>query len=187
MANNALQVRIAQTGSVYLAPYGTAAPVDTATPLSATWQQLGYTSDKGVTLKFDVKFGDVTSWQSLSSLRKFVQSQAFTANFELEQTNSAVLSAYFAGASSITNPSESGGQLVNVSNNPGVDERAAVVEFFDGTQKYRVYIPRCIVTDRGDTPLSRTGAVMWVLTIEALAVDANTPIATFIIKDSSYA
>lgn len=187
MANNALQVRIAQTGSVYLAPYGTAAPVDTATALPAAWKQLGFVSDKGVTLGFAVKFGDVMSWQSLSSLRKFVQSQVLTAQFDLEQTNSDVLGAYFAGAASITNPNESGGQLVNVSNTPGVDERSAVIEFFDGTVKYRVYIPRCIVTDRGQTPIGRTGAVLWQLTIEALAVDSVTPIATLIIKDTNYA
>lgn len=187
MANNALQVRIAQTGSVYLATYGTALPVDTATPLIAAYKQLGFVSDKGVTLTFAVKFGDVMSWQSLSSLRKYVQTQTLTAQFELEQTNSDVLSAYFAGATSITNPNEAGGILVNVSNTPGVDERTGVIEFFDGTVKYRVVLARCIVTDRGQTPIGRTGAVLWQLTIEALAVDAVTPIATLIIKDSNYA
>lgn len=186
MANNAQQVRIGQTGSLYLAPFGTAAPVDTATPLIAAYKQLGYTSDKGVELNFTVKFGDVGAWQSLVDIRKYISDLSFTLMAELEQTNSDVWSAFFAGATSITNPSEAGGQLLNVSNNPSVDERACVLEFFDGAVKYRVYIPRCIVTDRQKTTVSRTGAIVWGITIEAMAVDASTPIATLIVKDTNY-
>lgn len=186
MAFNAPQVRIAQTGALYLAPYGTAAPVDTATALTTPWAQLGYASEKGADITFDVKFGDIKSWQSLVVLRKYVTDQGLSIAVELEQTNSDVLSAYFAGAAAVTNPNETGGKVLNVSNTPGVDERAAVLEFFDGTVKYRIYVPRCLVTDRGKTTASRGGATIWPITIEALAVDQNTPIASLIFKDSNF-
>lgn len=186
MAQNALQVRVAGTGSIYLAPYGTTAPVDTATPLNAAFKEMGYTSDKGVDLEYTPKFGSVMSWQSLTALRQFPQSLDFKASFELEQWSSDVISAYFGGGSVITNPSESGGKLYSVSNTPSVDERAAVLEFFDGVQKYRIYIPRVIITDRGKVVLARTGAAMWQMTIAALPVDNNTALATLIIKDASF-
>lgn len=188
MAYNAQQTRVGVTGHIYVASVGATAPTTSSSAMPAGWTEIGYTTKKGVDFNYAIKYNPIEAWQSLTPLRYVPTGLEFTLDFELEQWSSSTLPFFFGtgAAAPVTNPNESGGLTYGVSNNPTVDERALVVEFNDGAQNYRAYVPRGIATTRAKANISRQNEVMLPITFGALAVDGNTNLVTWIFKDANF-
>lgn len=188
MAFNAQQTRVGITGHIYVATVGATAPTTSASAMPAGWSDVGYTSKKGVDWSYGIKFNPVEGWQSLTPFRYVPTGLEFTLDFELEQWNSTTLPFFFGSGTTTpqTNPNESGGQIYGVSNNPSVDERALCLEFDDGAQTYRAYLPRGIATTRGKSNASRQNEAILPVTFGALAIDGNTNLVTWLFKDANY-
>src|SRR6266536_5940320 len=116
----ASEIRVAPSGTIYIAPAGTAVP----STISAAWtgfNQLGYASEDGVKLSRGMDTEMVKGWQSISTLRYLITGVTLTAAFTLLQTNKDVIPLYFGGGS-ITN--QGGGSFkFDISSAPAVDER----------------------------------------------------------------
>lgn len=184
MALSAPEIRIAGVGHVYVAPTGTTAPTDVATTLPVAWKELGYTTIEGVDLAYSVTQNEIKSWQARSPVRYFNEEVKLTAKFMLQQWNKNTVPFYFGGGATAVNGSEWSYQI---SQDPSLDERSMVIEWNDGSKKYRVYIPRGLATSRDNLPITRTGEIKLGLEFEAIIIDDVTPLATLLTNDSNLA
>lgn len=166
MSQNAQHVVVAGTGAVYVAPEGTALPTDLVTPLPATWVDIGYIGEDGVTFTFSREQEDVMAWQVSTPVRVLVTNEPITVEYELEQFDQeAVLLAFrggdFAGTTApITyTPPDAGAS----------DVRAMVIDAVDGAYTFRFCFPRLQISDDVTLQLVRTDIMRLPLTFNVLA------------------
>lgn len=97
MANDLVagNVRVAVTGAVYVAPVGTAAPVDADTALNAAFKSLGYLSEDGVSIPRTVETSDIKAWQNSDVVRSSVTSDKFEVKFTMIETNDVTMGLFW--------------------------------------------------------------------------------------------
>jgi hypothetical protein len=185
VSNDADNVRVALNGSVFLAPVGTTGPTDLTTAWGASWQDLGYLSDDGVSLEYSTDVEDINAWQSLSPVRRVLTSVDMTLGFTAIELKAATITAYFPD-STITEVTEDTVWRLDIPAAPGPDERAVGLEWVDGTITNRLIIPRAEITDRGAITLGRSSAVGLEMTVSAYASSAPE-IAFWLSNDPAWA
>jgi len=165
VANDGDNVRVGLTGSVYIAPKGTTAPVDLDTAWPAGWVDLGYLSDDGVELTYSTETEDINAWQSLSPVRKVLTGVDMTLGFTAIELKTTTMTLYFPSATM----SDVSGTVhkLSIPAAPAPDERAIGLEWIDGDIKNRLIIARGEVTDREALTLARSGAVGLGMTVSA--------------------
>ena len=165
MAIAADEVRVAGAGHVFVAPEGTAAPVDLAA-LPADWVDIGYVTTDGVTFTFSRETEDLDAWQG-DKIRVLTTRYPATVGFSLMQTSSDVI-VLAMGGGSVTEVSTGVYKYL-----PSTDNavRSFVVEFDDEGKKYRYYVPRSQVEGDVAFTLTRAGAVTYPLTFGLLDND----------------
>jgi hypothetical protein len=160
---NANEIRVAGTGSLYVAPAHTPAPTDFAKNWDAPWANLGYTSSDGVKFVKKDKLDPVDTWQSVAAIRYVFSDRDFSVKFSLLQVNSDTLRFFFSS------PAPATPGVYEIAAAPRVDERALGVEFSDGpTVRHRFYIPRGVVTETDETSVTRTSAIKLGITFTAM-------------------
>lgn len=166
MALDSTEVRIAPFGHVYVAPVGTAAPTTVVTPLPATWKELGYISEDGVSITPTTDVQDYFAWQNAMPIKTSLTSISMEVGFSMIQINQSTTALYFFGqAWSVA----AGVATLSISSNPGLDERAMVIEWTDdGSNLNRLYMPRGLITDRESMTLSRNDLVALGVTFKIL-------------------
>jgi hypothetical protein len=160
MAIDATEVRVAGAGNVYVAAEGTTLPTTSSSVLGASWTDLGYCTEDGVTFTQGRETTDLNAWQG-TKVRVLTDAEPTSVAFTLMQTNADVLPVAFGGGTldeveageySFTPPSF-GGNVV----------RALVIEFVDGDVTYRYCIPRAQIQGEVQVQLQRSGAVTYPL------------------------
>ena len=137
---NANEIRVAGTGSLYVAPAHTPAPADFTKTWDSPWANLGYTSSDGVKFVKKDKLDPVDTWQSVAAIRYVFSDRDFSVKFALLQINSDTLPFFFSS------PAPSTANVYEIAAAPRVDERALGIEFSDGPNvRHRFYIPRGVV------------------------------------------
>lgn len=168
MANDSSEVRLAPSGTAYVAPTATAGPTDATTALNAGFLPLGYIDDGGVTAQPKIATNDIMAWQSLLPVKTTLKSIGLTLKFSMLQINGATTGLYFFGATWGVSATPS----LTVSSNPTTDFRSLVIEWQDDIGKqYRLYVPKGLVTDRDNLVINRNNATATGVTFEAL--DSN--------------
>lgn len=97
MALNKSRIRVAQMARVYLAPVGTAAPVDATTPLAAAWKEVGYFTPDSLTWATDPSFEEVRSHQSNYATRRFQTEDNATLSVDLQEWSGDNFRAVYGG------------------------------------------------------------------------------------------
>ena len=180
---NPNEIRVAGTGRILTAPLGTALPPDVSTEWAADWTDLGYTTTDGIKFNKKDKIDPVDTWQSVSPARFVYSDRDLTVKFQLLQLNEDTLPFFFGGDAVAEGPAGSTVYRYELSAEPKKDERMLGVEFADGDViKYRFIIRRGQVTETEELQLTRTAAVRLGVTFTALAVDNDTPLATWLIE-----
>lgn len=165
MALSSGAVRVAGTGEVYYAPTGTSAPTDATTSLPVAWKGLGYTSTDGVEFTFSRDTSDIDAWQG-TKLRVVTNSEPVSVGFSLMETRTDTLILAFGGGTVIS----AAGTATYTPPAEGTNtERSMVVDFTDGTNKYRYYFPKVQVEGDVSFTLTDGDAVMYSLTFGVLA------------------
>lgn len=171
MANGGIdsnEVRLAPNGKIYVAAANTAAPTNLSTALSASWTDLGYATEDGVTLGHTVDLTDIKAWQSAAVVKRGLEGVGLELSFMLMQTNKESTALYFAGSTWANGAS--GVATLTVPSNPTISsmEHALVVEWTDDTGDIqRLYSARGIVSERQEIKLSRTEPVCYGITYVA--------------------
>lgn len=172
MANVATEVRVASDGHISVGNVGTAAPADASAAPGVGWTDLGYASEDGVTLTPSMDTEDINAWQSAVPVRRIVTGSSLELGFTLIQSNTDVMSLYF-NAEVIAGPPVS----FEIPVAPDPLERALLIDWIDGGENFRLYVPRAQLSDTGEVTLARGEAVSWEMTFTALAPAAG-PLAT---------
>lgn len=164
MANTAANVRVGVTGSASHAPLGTTLPVDATAKLAATFKDVGYVSEDGVTQSMSTDVTDIKAWQGGDVVRKVQTSHDLTYQFSMMESTTENLGLYYADtAASATAVKVTGAQP---------EHKVWVLELIDGGQTIRVVLPDAQITERGDLTWTNGDAVLYDVTITAYP-DAN--------------
>ena len=139
MALDPSEIVVAGTGSIRVAPVGTAEPADIGETPSATWVDLGYTTTDGVEFTFDRTTQEIMAWQSMDPVRVLATAEPKSIAFSLEQISKETWQFALGGGT----VSGTLGEYLFEPPVPGtVDERAMMVELVDGAKKYRFIFRR---------------------------------------------
>lgn len=154
-------VRVAVTGNIYVAPVGAVAPTGANTALDPAWKALGYLSEDGISLTpSKVDTTSITAWQNSAEVRKTVTKIENTVEFTMIETNSATLE--FFGSAVIDTGKKSwtfGGS--------GLGKKALIIDWIDGSNEHRLFIPQAEVTDRGSIEYKNGSPVGYKVTVSA--------------------
>lgn len=165
MANDASEIIVAANGSVYVAEVGTTAPASESASLASGWKQLGFVTEDGVTFTDSKETEAVAAWQSFYPVRRIVTARDASVSFSLRQWNSDTVTLAFGGGT-ITEPTS--GHYKYVPPTPSdVDERALLIDWQDDTRKYRLIIPKGMVSEAVETNLTRSGSSILPITFVA--------------------
>lgn len=192
-ANNGNQIRVAGTGRILVATAGAtgpAAPKHTADEWPTGWTELGYTSTDGIKFNKKDKIDPVDTWQSVSPARFIYSDRDLTVKFQLLQFNKDTLPFFMGGGTvgAVTATGAVDTYTYAMGAEPQKDERQLGIEFKDGADvTYRFIVPRGQVTETEEISLTRTGALKLGVTFTALAGEGSSTLATWIMKDKSYA
>lgn len=110
MALDAKNVRVAVTGAALVAPLGTTAPTDSTTAVAATFKDVGYISEDGVTQSISTDVSDIKAWQNGDVVRKVQTSHDYTLQFSMIETTDTTLKLYYADSTATAGAVKSGGR-----------------------------------------------------------------------------
>lgn len=161
MANDADNVIIGQTGQVWVAPVGTAMPVDTTTAMgtvNAAWKDLGFLSEDGVTFTPSIDTFQVNAWQAQGRpVRRGVASRDESLSFTMLEWKLDTLKIAFGGGE-ITEIGTTDVYKYTPVTGAAEVETALVVDWLDNAIGFRLLVPRATVTDLAEFQLVRTDA-----------------------------
>lgn len=186
---NSREIRVAGHGRVLVAAPGAPAPTTTEGEWPEAWRDLGYTTTEGVKITKKDKIDPIDTWQSVSAARFVYSDRDVSFKFQLLQLNEDTLPFFFGGGS-VAGGVKDGKPLYvyGMAAEPQFDERMLGVEFADGDEvRYRIVVPRGQVTETEDIALVRTAPIKLGVTFTALAVDQDTPLVTFLMRDPGFA
>ena len=167
MAVDLTKLGVAITGSVYKAPFGTAAPTSQSSALNASFIDFGYVGEDGVTQTLPVS-GDSTGikvWQNGATVRviRSAPDDFATFTFVALETNKTALEAYYGAT--LTQTATEGALTANTT---AVRANFAwVVDVVDGAELERIYIPQGPVIEVGDRVFANTQPIGYEITVEA--------------------
>lgn len=143
MAATAGNLLVGVTGSIYMAPSGTALPTTVSASLNAAFADLGYISEDGVSTSTSIDTNDIKAWQNGDTVRKIQTGHDFQVNFTMLETNAKSLELYYGNYTSATNGK------VEVKGVQGY-RGCFVINVIDDEALVRIVLPDAQVTDKGD-------------------------------------
>ncbi|MDR0435790.1 MAG: hypothetical protein LBH11_03370 [Propionibacteriaceae bacterium] len=162
MALNSNNVAVGITGAIYLGGSAATRPTDAKTPLTTGWDDLGYTSDAGVTESRSLSSSDIAAWQNGDVVRKVVTSASMTIKAMLLETTKKTVGLYYG-----TTVGDDG--LVKVVPSRTGSRHKMCVDVIDGDKFIRTYIPQGQVTEVGDQVYAGGTPIGYEVTITAYA------------------
>jgi hypothetical protein len=152
-----VQVGTANGPGIYIAPAGTAMPVDTTAPFAAPWDILGYLSDDGPTVGQSTDSNEIVPWQSVVPLRSVITKRSVTLGFVLWQLNQRTLGVYFDADP--PTPAADGSIDMEIRTDTPQHLYAIAIDAADAERVLRIGFTRSSLTDAGDMQLKRGEAV----------------------------
>lgn len=149
-------------------------PADNAAPTAAVddFLDLGYTTEDGVTFTATPNVEDINAWQKSTPVRRLVTARSLTVAFSLEQWNQETIQLAYGGGT-WSQPSNGIFRFDPPGDNDALSEWALVVDFADGDRNSRFVIKRCESTEAVETQLTRTGAAVLPITLDARTPDGD--------------
>lgn len=175
MAVDSSEVVVGASGKVWVAPAGTAVPIDPTTALAAAYKDVGYLSEDGVSFTGGADVQDINAWQSFYPLRKLITARSAGIEFVMKQWNGENLKAAFGGGTSVT----SAGKTFYAPPDPSVQNyQAMVVEWQDGAENYRLVIPRGLASGEVSSQIVRTAAADLPMSFAATPNTSQSTLST---------
>lgn len=150
MVKNRENIRIYgdDESAVHVAPKGTTGPTGLAAP-GVGFEELGWLSEDGVDLDRNEDVQEFKGWQGGKLLRKKITSVDDTFKFQCLEETALSLGLYYKGqAPAVTGVGAAAVATITVTNQAVSDERAWVVDAFDGGVQKRYIISSGEVTSR---------------------------------------
>jgi hypothetical protein len=166
-------ILIGANGTFWTAPKGTAAPADESAAPGAGWIDLGHLSEDGVTITDSRDMSVVHVWDLLNPARRHVTGADFVVEAILRQWDKNTVVRAFRGATLTT--VTAGHFKLEPPEPEDVDDNAYMVDWRDGTRKYRLFILSMSVTDDMKTTVNRADPADLPLTLGINGVDGVKP------------
>lgn len=176
MAVNSQAVTVPGRVYVWLAPVGTAAPIDSAVALGAGWLNVGYTTEDGTRfVPTDPTFEELRAHQSDWPIRNVQTRDAARIQADMMQLDATAFTAVMGG-----------GAVTQVSAGPPIQYKyvppavggrhnlAAILEAIDGTKHYRWVVPQAFQNDGVEVPLEKGSNAQLPLRMACLGSDTGT-------------
>ena len=163
MAKDRDNVRIYgdDASGVWVADKGTTGPTTLAAP-GAGFAEVGWLSEDGVDLDRSEDVAEFKGWQGGKTLRKKVTSQEDTFKFVALEETALTMGLYYKGVTATT---ATGVDTFHITNQAVSDERAWVVDFYDGAVQKRFVIPSGEVTGRATVSHKNSDLTMYEFTV----------------------
>ena len=158
-------VRVGVTGTVWVAPKGTALPDDTTTPLNAAFKSVGFISEDALTESLAITTERLRAWQRPVGIRTLTTEVEWTFQFGMLETSPLVLDLYYGGAESTV---DTGVATTEILAWPTSTQRAMVIQIEDGTVTTRYAIPVVEIGDREEVNHSNTEGTIWGVTVNVM-------------------
>jgi len=172
MAKNENNVRIygGEDSAVYVAPKGTAGPTDLAEPTGFT--ELGWLSEDGITMDTDIDATTHRAFQGGTIVRRKRNSVERTISFQCLEETATVLGLFYAGQTAqVTGTGATAVARINLEGQTNSDERAFVIDVFDGDVQQRYVIPVASV-EPGSLAFSNSDMTVYEFTLTVHGNDA---------------
>src|SRR6266542_1206020 len=180
----ASEIRVGSNGTIYIAPSGTTPPVDIASAWTG-FTNIGYATEDGAKISRSMDTEMVKVWQSIAVVRYLITGVGLTSAFTLVQSDKDIIPLYFGGGSVVTQAA--GKYKYDISSAPAVDERVYGLEWVDGAFIYRFVMPRCMVTDTGESSITRNAAIEWPFTKSDISPASGTVLGSIYTNDTAFA
>lgn len=163
------QIVVGANGTVRVAPTTAVEPTDISVAFAATWVDLGFTSEDGVTVTDSKTTEAIPVWQLFYPARRIVTERELSVAFTLRQfSGNQVEFAFGGGAVSL----DSAGKYRFTPPSPEtLDVRKLAIEWTDGSKTYRLIIPKGMVTENVETKIARTNAADLPITFSVIGDD----------------
>jgi hypothetical protein len=158
-------VRVGVTGTVYVAPKGTALPEDVTTPLNAAFTSVGFISEDALTESLAITTERLRAWQRPVGIRSLTTEVEWTFQFGMLETSPLVLDLYYGGAVSTV---DTGVATTEILAWPTSTQRAMVIEIEDGDVLTRYAIPVVEIGEREEVNHSNTEGTIWGVTVNVM-------------------
>lgn len=172
MSKDTDQIVVGANGTVRVAPPATAIPAHIGAAFDAAWNDLGYTSEDGVTMTDAKTLEIIPVWQLFYPARRIVTDRDFTLAFALRQFAGEQVEFAFGGGE-VT--SEVEGYKFTPPEPEVIDERMLSVEWQDGAKTYRVILAKGMVTENVETQLMRSSAADLPITFGIIGESGVSP------------
>lgn len=184
MSKDTSELVVAGSGSIYVAPYGTTLPTQYNTALNAAFEELGYTTDDGLAFSNSPTVESFTAWQSRQPVRKELTAVEQKITCSLEQWNERTIITAFGGGDFVQMASGSY-KYIPIDDDEQLDDLSVVADWQDGTEQYRLVIPKCNVTEAVEVALNRTNLAVLPVTFDVVKV-AGTDAWNLLTNGSQY-
>ena len=152
-------------GAVFVADKGTTGPTDLTAP-GVGFEELGWLSEDGVDLDRNEDVQEFKGWQGGKLLRKKITSVDDTFKFQCLEETAAVLGLYYKGqVPTVTGTGAAAVAKITVTNQAVSDERAWVVDAFDGEVQKRYVVPSGEVTARATISHKNSDMTIYEFTV----------------------
>lgn len=179
MAVNSGRIMVAGDAHLYLAPVGTAMPVDATVALSATWIEVGYFTRDSLQFSTDPSFEDVESHQNFYPTRTIQTGDSAQVQVDLQEWSLANFQAIFGGGTvatiSVTGPPSGTHYKFSPPAVGARAETACIAQILDGTKQYRLCIPRAQQREGAEIPLNKGSEATLSLRLGVLGGGVGDP------------
>lgn len=187
MAQDTAELVVAAHGDVYVAPEGTALPndndVDAA--LNAAFKNVGLISEDGVSFTAAPEIQEFFSWQRSQAVRRERIRQNLSFSYTLQQWNVNNVPHAFGGGT-VTETASGVFKYEFPDDDEALLEQAVVIDWQDGSKKYRLAFERVNVTEGVEVSLVRNNLAMLPVNAQVLsAEDGSTP-GFFLAEDVAF-
>jgi hypothetical protein len=174
MAKDPNKIVLAGTGTVMVAPKGTAAPADIAAAWPAGWLDTGYTNEDGVKATKSRTVAEKNVWQSFYPVRRLITAEGFRVEFGMAEWSKVTWPLAMGGGVITT---DSAGKFRYTPPDPGdgLDEKALGVDFNDGDKNYRLIILRGIAADSVEVNLAKKNTTDLPVAFDVLGTNGVAP------------
>ena len=182
MPTNANNILVGTTGTVSVAPTGTAAPTTTSGALNAAFIDGGFLTEEGFTFTESKEITDVNVWQGFYPARKMVTARAVQVSFGLREWKKATIEFALGGTVTANHPNHTYVPPLPTA----IGLRSLVIDWQDGTRYFRLYFPTGLVTENVESNFTRTDSSILPVTFEATDPGGGTNIFTLFTNDVAF-
>jgi hypothetical protein len=167
MTLDAQKVRVAVTGAVYAGPTSATAPTSAISSVPATYNDLGYISEDGVTEAYDEDVQDIQAWQGGAIVRTLISSSKASLSFTMIESKASTLELFHKGS---TMEEITDGYKIDVKS-PNVVRKKFILDVLDGSTHLRIYVPDGEVTERGEITYVNDETISYNVTVTCYPVN----------------